>query len=334
VAGDWLKMSVNLPDKPEVWQIAGMLGIDADSVVGKLLRVWAWFDAHTEDGNAVVPAQVLDRIACQSGFTEAMKSAGWLEAGPGGVLSMTSFDRHNGKSAKSRMSGAERVAKHRNMKRLGNAEVTEVVTQVLPRPIIRAVKERDGDTCVYCGRQAGDYTPPETEVDGRIHIDHVIPQSRGGTNDLENLVCACHACNLFKSNRTPDECGLRWPEVDGKRLGNTTTVTKTVTREEKRREEENTPPGFVRFWEVWPKSLRKEAKGKCLEAWRKAGAESQADLIVSHVETLKRSASWQKDSGQYIPAPLVYLNNRRWEGAGDAINDDPYDMKKAINYGG
>lgn len=106
-------------------------------------------------------------------------------------------------------------------------------------------------------------------------------------------------------------------------------------REEKSREEENprTPrggelPGFVRFWAAWPKSLRKEARGKCLEAWQKAGAESQVDLIVAHVERLKASPAWQKDAGQFIPAPLVYLRNRRWEGAEGAANDGPNDWTR------
>jgi hypothetical protein len=111
------------------------------------------------------------------------------------------------------------------------------------------------------------------------------------------------------------------------------TERQETPREEKSREEEKeTPAGFARFWSVWPKSPRKEAKGKCLEAWRKAGAESRADLIVAHIERLKRSTSWTKDAGQFIPAPLVYLNNRRWEGADDASNeDDPYGLKKAVN---
>jgi hypothetical protein len=82
----------------------------------------------------------------------------------------------------------------------------------------------------------------------------------------------------------------------------------------------NTPPvgvlpGFVAFWRVWPKSARKEAKGKCLESWRRAGAEALTDQIVAHVERLKRSPGWTKQGGEFIPAPLVYLNNRRWEGA-------------------
>lgn len=93
---------------------------------------------------------------------------------------------------------------------------------------------------------------------------------------------------------------------------------KKRTREEKRREEETPPaslPGFDRFWSAWPKSTRKEARGKCLEAWRKAKAEGHADLIVAHVETKKLTADWTKDAGRFVEAPLVYLNQRRWEGA-------------------
>jgi len=112
------------------------------------------------------------------------------------------------------------------------------------------------------------------------------------------------------------------------------TETTETPRGDKKREEENTPAGFVRFWSAWPKSTRKEAKGKCLEVWLKAGAELQADLIVSHVEGLKRTPGWTKNGGEFIPAPLVYLKNRRWEGTEDAVNDDPYGLKRAINYGG
>lgn len=64
MAGDWLKMEKSTPDKPEVFAIAAEVGIDPDAVVGKLLRIWSWFDTHTGNGNAdrVTPA-LLDRIA-------------------------------------------------------------------------------------------------------------------------------------------------------------------------------------------------------------------------------------------------------------------------------
>jgi hypothetical protein len=34
-----------------------------------------------------------------------------------------------------------------------------------------------------------------------FHIEHVIPQCRGGVSDLENLVLACPGCNLHKAGR-------------------------------------------------------------------------------------------------------------------------------------
>lgn len=90
------------------------------------------------------------------------------------------------------------------------------------------------------------------------------------------------------------------------------------TRDESRDE----PPGFVNFWQTWPNTDRKQAKGKCLEAWKKASAERDAAVILAHVESLKTSAGWTKNGGDYIPAPLVYLNQRRWEGAA-AGNEQP-----------
>lgn len=77
------------------------------------------------------------------------------------------------------------------------------------------------------------------------------------------------------------------------------------------------PDGFVRFWKAWPDTDRKQAKGKCLEAWKKASAERDAAVILAHVERMKASAGWTKDAGQFVPAPLVYLNQKRWEGAND-----------------
>lgn len=52
---------------------------------------------------------------------------------------------------------------------------------------------RDGFRCRYCGVSADD--------GAILHADHVIPQSKGGPTTLENLVTACMACNLGKSNK-------------------------------------------------------------------------------------------------------------------------------------
>lgn len=78
-----------------------------------------------------------------------------------------------------------------------------------------------------------------------------------------------------------------------------------------------TLPGFADFWLAWPANERKQAKGKCFDAWKRAKAEKDAQAIIAHVERLKASEDWRKNGGAYIPAPLVYLNQRRWEGAGE-----------------
>jgi hypothetical protein len=113
MAGFWIKFDTSTSDKPEVWQIAADLGIDPDAVVGKLLRVWAWFDDQTENGNApLTVAALLDRRVGVSGFVTAMISAGWMIS-ENGVLSLPNFERHNGETAKSRALTAKRVAKHK-----------------------------------------------------------------------------------------------------------------------------------------------------------------------------------------------------------------------------
>lgn len=53
---------------------------------------------------------------------------------------------------------------------------------------------RDGYRCVYCGAKG---VP--------LQCDHIIPQSRGGSNDPANLATACRMCNRSKADRTPEE---------------------------------------------------------------------------------------------------------------------------------
>jgi hypothetical protein len=40
-------------------------------------------------------------------------------------------------------------------------------------------------------------------------LDHVIPRSRDGATNWDNIVTSCIPCNLKKSNRLPEEAGLK-----------------------------------------------------------------------------------------------------------------------------
>ena len=62
---------------------------------------------------------------------------------------------------------------------------------------------RDRYRCQYCGRLSAELKPRES-----LTRDHLIPISRGGTNDWGNVVTACSPCNTRKGNRLPDEIGM------------------------------------------------------------------------------------------------------------------------------
>ena len=134
MAGDWLKVEAATPDKPEVFQIAGDLGIDPDAALGKLMRVWFWFDQQTVDGNAdVTLVALLDRVTGVTGFCKAMAKVGWMTIGEK-YVSLPNFSRHNGQTSKDRALTAKRVAFHRQKCNAASVtpSVTPSVTSSLP----------------------------------------------------------------------------------------------------------------------------------------------------------------------------------------------------------
>lgn len=138
MAGDWIKFELTTLDKPEVCQIADLADIDPDAVVGKLMRVWGWFDQQTENGNAPsVSKKLLDRLVGVTGFCEHMKSVAWMIETEG-VISLPHFDRHNGKTAKNRLLTAKRVANHKASNAKGNASN---VSGALPKEDVEKNKE-------------------------------------------------------------------------------------------------------------------------------------------------------------------------------------------------
>lgn len=136
----WLKIDTSTPEKPEVLAITIAMGWDdPDLTVGKLLKVWRWFDQHTVEGNAKnVTAALLDRIIGVTGLSNAMASVGWLIIKDGSI-ELPNFDRHNGKTAKDRALTAKRVAEHKANSK-GNA-IT--VSDALPREEKRREEDKE-----------------------------------------------------------------------------------------------------------------------------------------------------------------------------------------------
>lgn len=60
-----------------------------------------------------------------------------------------------------------------------------------------AVQSAYGYCCGYCGVS-------EIDIGGELQIDHYRPRTKGGSDDVDNLVYACSHCNRFKGNYWPD----------------------------------------------------------------------------------------------------------------------------------
>ena len=79
------------------------------------------------------------------------------------------------------------------------------------------VLKRDNYTCQICGASAKD--------GAKLHVDHIIPISRGGKTVMSNLQTLCERCNIGKSNKMDEDfvldmicpnCGSKLVERNGK----------------------------------------------------------------------------------------------------------------------
>jgi hypothetical protein len=100
----------------------------------------------------------------------------------------------------------------------------------------RNIFSRDSGVCQYCGKRF-DSTD--------LNIDHVIPRSRGGRSEWTNVVLSCVRCNDKKSDRTPEEAGMRLIRVPV--IPTSEQVRRPLT-ERLRRKIGNKPP---KSWEAF-----------------------------------------------------------------------------------
>jgi hypothetical protein len=76
---------------------------------------------------------------------------------------------------------------------------------------------------------------------------------------------------------------------------------------------EGEPSRFEEFWGLWPAHKRKVAKDQCEKKWGSKECDAIAERVLSALKAFKLSDDWRKDGGEFIPSPLVWLNQARWE---------------------
>ena len=59
--------------------------------------------------------------------------------------------------------------------------------------VLDELRARYGFGCGYCG-------VTEADIGAKLTTDHFLPRSRGGSDDPDNLVYCCFACNTYKGD--------------------------------------------------------------------------------------------------------------------------------------
>jgi hypothetical protein len=113
----WMKIETNTPEKPEIRTIARQCHCSKAEAFLAFFRLWAYFDEHTADG--FIPGLVqddVDEIAGLEGVGRTLESVRWLTFDQTGIT-ISTWERHNGESAKKRALAAKRAQRFRANRR-------------------------------------------------------------------------------------------------------------------------------------------------------------------------------------------------------------------------
>ena len=84
---------------------------------------------------------------------------------------------------------------------------------------------------------------------------------------------------------------------------------------------------FEQFWEAYPKCFRKSNKKGCKAKFIKIkDLEKIFPDIMASLEMQKRSKQWNDQDGQFIPAPLTWINQERW-----TVTDERTELQTKID---
>ncbi|NCE83510.1 Pyocin large subunit-like protein [Pseudomonas sp. Q1] len=126
MAGDWIKMRIDLQTHPKVFRMVSALKADRLRIIGGLHIAWSIFDTHCDDGVLVgYTVDAMDAVVGWPGFTQAMIDVEWAGIQDDGSLVMPRFEEHNGASAKRRANDNERKRNDRKAKNVRNVSASD-----------------------------------------------------------------------------------------------------------------------------------------------------------------------------------------------------------------
>ncbi len=149
--------------------------------MGAKEKLRAYFEANV---GKVIKTHTLRRVAGISEYARRIRELRDEE----GMQIRSHIDRHDLKPGEYLLESLKRVPT------LGRGMSPQLRNEIL---------ERNGFTCQLCGAGPNDPDPFNPSRKMRLHIDHIIPISQGGSDDKDNLRVLCSACNQGRSNIQP-----------------------------------------------------------------------------------------------------------------------------------
>lgn len=153
------------------------------------------------------------------------------------------------------------------------------------------LQERDGR--LYCKRLA------ETLVKQQVHREEQARRGqRGGDAKAANRAAAMEAATKGDAALLPS----------GGRNEIVPFAPPSLTKTELMRQKAQT------FWQAWPRNRRKVGKGAVVKWFvTHAPDDERLELMVSKVTSLAQSDDWAREQGRFIPLPLTWLHQGRWD---------------------
>lgn len=164
------------------------------------------------------------------------------------------------------------------------------------------VLKRDGFRCRYCGA---------TAISSLLHVDHVVPQADGGSDDPVNLIAACADCNLGKSDVPLDESRLKMgptPEEMVERAEQVRAYLATLVEFEAAREELR-----EHYSDVWRGRLGSDPPAVLHRRWDTLDAQYGREALIVAMDAVSIRSGLR---GALNEAKYFYgvLRNMRSEG--------------------
>ena len=327
----WIESHQTLGNHPKLLRFARMLSVSEVEAVGHLHYLWWWCLDYAQDGDlsryeAPELAAAAHWVGNPDDFTAALRRAGFIdEAG-----ALHDWDDYAGKLIEQRRHHAAQKRKHDELYN--------------DRPLVKAIRERDGDRCRYCG-QPVDFRDRKG-ANGATY-DYVDP---AGPTSLENIVVACRACNAGKGQRTLEQAGYRLLPAPG---ADTQISDQDLQISDQDQDQHNltlpnltqpfTPPyspppqgwgghispqlpvendngskpakrtdadeTFALFYSAYP---RHEARAPAEKAWRRLTKAERQEAISA----ARRMGEHIRSHGielRLVPLPATWLHQRRWD---------------------